>query len=347
MIVYFGTFTDPLAFVPESRGAGIVACELNTKTGQLEQCHVTDNIRNPNYLALEESGTMLFAVTCDMNASCHVHAYRRAAGGRLIAAGSQPTGARVGCHICAMPHGRVCVSSYLDSSIAVFPAHDGTIGPCEFHYRYRGRSVNDARQEDSHAHQAVVSPDDRWLYVVDLGTDRIWCHQVANISAPPAFTATPPGSGPRHAVFHPTLPRLYLLCELNAHVLTFDWQPETGRLQQVGDVPSLPENWPGVPAGAAIRVHPNGTLLYVSNRNRDSLDYFSLDREGLPARSGDVACGGNCPRDFAIDPAGQWLVVGNQDSHQVAVHELDAATGLPTGGAPQIIALGSPACVLL
>jgi 6-phosphogluconolactonase len=348
--VYLGTITQPVPFAPGARGAGIVGCALDPASGLLEPRSVTGGILNPNYLAADEGGGNLFAITCDLEAGCHVHAYRRGADGRLAATGVQPTGARVGCHICALPGGRVCATSYFDSSIAVFPVRDGALGPREFHVRYEGRGVNASRQEDSHAHQAVVSPDGRWLYVCDLGTDRIWCHAIGGGRVGPASpdsAATPAGCGPRHLAFHPRLARAYVICELNAHVLTYDWRASDGRLSLLGDAPSLPSGWKGEPAGAAIRAHPSGAALYVSNRNHDSLDFFTLDREGRPARAGHIASGGECPRDFGIDPSGRWLLAANQNSNNVAVHELDPETGLPAGRAPGIFPVDTPASVLL
>lgn len=340
--VYFGTFTDRLPFVPESHGVGIVACALDANRGRLQQQQVVGEVVNPNYLA--GSGGLLFAVGCDESAESRVHAFRREADGRLLGMGSQPTGTRIGCHICTLPDGRVCVTSYLDSSIAVFPVRDGTLGPREFHWRYQGRSVNAERQEDSHAHQAVVSPDGHRLFVPDLGADCIWCHQLSGTMGEPDATPTPPGSGPRHIAFHPSLPRLYLFCELNAHLLTYDC---SGPLELISDLPSLPREWQGTPAGAAIRVHPSGRMVYVSNRNSNTLDFFALCEAGEPLRAGGLASGGACPRDFAIDPTGHWLLVANQDSHRVVVHRLDPESGMPAGGEPQTFSIGSPASVLL
>jgi 6-phosphogluconolactonase len=348
--VYLGTLTHPLPFAPEAGGEGIVFCSLDTETGGLEKRGVTGGILNPSYLAVNESGAHLFAITCDTEAECHVHAFRRADNGTLIAAGVQPTGARVGCHISVMPSGSVCAVSYFDSSIAVFPAGDGEIGPREFHIRYQGSSINAQRQEDSHAHQAAVSMAGCWLYVCDLGADRIWRHEVRDarlVGGEPEFTATPAGYGPRHLVFHPTLPCAYVICELNAHVLTYGWRGDTGGLALLSDLPSLPDEGNVTPAAAAIRTHPSGAALYVSNRNIDSLDYFTLDHTGHPTLAGHLVSGGVCPRDFAIEPSGRWLLAANQDSNCVAIHELNPKSGLPIGRAPGLFPVTSPACVLI
>jgi 6-phosphogluconolactonase len=347
--LYLGTFTQPHHFFPGSCGAGIVVGALDLPTGRFEQRSVVSNVLNPSYLALDEHAAHLFALTSDADNGCHVLAYKRTTDGALIPTNSQPTQARVGCHVAALPGGRVCAVSYFDSSITVFAVSDGKLGSREFHQRYQGKSVDAARQDDSHAHQAVVSPDGFGLYVCDLGADQIWRHSLVNgavVPEPATATSTPAGYGPRHLAFHPTLPRAYVICELNAHVLTYAWQAYSGGLALISDRSSLPSDWKGVPAAAAIRVHPSGAALYVSNRNHDSVAVFALDRQGLPSPTCHFASGGASPRDFAIDPTGRWLVAAHQLSNNITVHELDPETGLPMGHTPRNYPVNTPASVL-
>jgi 6-phosphogluconolactonase len=317
-------------------------------TGELEKLSVTGEVLSPSYLAVNEE--RVFAITCDIEAGCHVKNFRRDDDRSLTAAGVQPTDGRAGCHVLDLPGGALCAVSYLDSSISIFPTTDGELGPRRYYIRYKGSSINAERQEDSHAHHAALSPDARWLYVCDLGADCIWRHELKDDSvtgAAPEKIFVPPGYGPRHLAFHPSQPRAFVICELNSHLLTFDWRRETGGFELVSDLPSLPADWTKTPAGAAIKVHPSGAALYVSNRTSDSLDFFTLDAAGLPTPAGHMASGGVCPRDFDIDPSGRWLLAANQDSHTIAVHELCPRTGMPVSREPALFEVGSPACVVI
>ncbi|HEV7405355.1 MAG TPA: beta-propeller fold lactonase family protein, partial [Chthoniobacteraceae bacterium] len=51
------------------------------------------------------------------------------------------------------------------------------------------------------------------------------------------------------------------------------------------------------------------------------------------------------PRNFNVDPTGQWLLVANQNAANVAVYKIDQSTGTlkPTG---EKVELGKPVCVL-
>lgn len=349
--LYLGSYTQAHPFVPNARGEGILVCGFDSHTGKLKLRQRVGGVLNPTYLALDETGTHVLAVSENFDATGAVHVFRRQPDGRLSAAGAQPAEGRAMCHVCVMPGGLICATSYTDGKVAVFRFRDGMLGPCEKLFCYEGKSVNAARQESSHAHQAVMSPDARWLYVCDLGADRIWGHVFDNgkggiAPASPESVATPAGSGPRHLVFHPSVPRAYVICELTAHLLTYNWDASTGRLTLIDDQPSLPRDWNGEPAAAAIRLHPSAKALYVSNRNHDSLTAFRLDHDGGTTFAACIAAGGKKPRDFACDPSGRWLLAANQDSDNVAVHEIDPSSGLPRKRAPELVPVATPVSVL-
>jgi 6-phosphogluconolactonase (cycloisomerase 2 family) len=80
-------------------------------------------------------------------------------------------------------------------------------------------------------------------------------------TARPAF-ATPPGSGPRHAVRHPARPVVYVANELDSTVLACHVLAD-GTLAAAQALATVP---PGVAPAAcsAIRLHRN--TLYVGNR---------------------------------------------------------------------------------
>ena len=347
--VYIGSYTRPHRFQPKACGEGIVVCDLDRETGTLHCRQTLDGILNPAYLALDHSREYLIAASENLDSEGMVCAFRRGADGRLTPSGTQASGGIATCHVYATPAGKICASSYLDGGVAIYPFREGSFGVAERQFRYAGRSVNPERQEASHAHQAVVSPDGRWLYVCDLGADRIWRHPITAGNIAPALpdsTRTPPGSGPRHLVFHPVLPRLYLLGELNAHLLTHLWDRTDGQLTLVDEQATLPPDWTRKPSAAAIKLHPSTKALYVSNRNHNSVAIFQLDENGGATMACRVPCGGETPRDIAVDPSGRWLLTANQESNNVAAHRLNENTGLPQGISPSITRILSPACIL-
>jgi 6-phosphogluconolactonase len=348
MNVYFGSYTQPHKFVPQANGKGIIVCDFNPQSGELIFRAAT-NIFNPSYLALDRKNEFLFAASENFDAEGAVHVFKRQADGTLRPINSQPSSGCATCHVCITPGGEICASSYLDGGISVFPFRNGIIGPREFLFSYDENVPGAVQKKNSHAHQAVVSPDGRWLYVCDCGLNGIWRHALVDrrvASTPPEFISAPAKCGPRHLIFHPTLPRVYVICETNAHLLVYDWNANSGNLFLTDDLPTLPADWKGKPAAAAIRIHPSATALYISNRNHDSLTAFKLDSNGRATFARRISSGGKKPRDFALDPSGRWLLCANQNSDCVAIHELDPIAGLPTERTTAFFSVATPVCIL-
>ncbi len=144
---------------------------------------------------------------------------------------------------------------------------------------------------------------------------------------PPAVE-TPAGAGPRHLTFAPDGRRVYLVNELDASVMAFDYHPERGTLTARQRIDSLP-GYSGRRWAADIHVHPSGRFLYVSNRAHDSVAVFRIDPgTGALTLAGNPGSGGRSPRNFCLAPDGRFLVVANQDSGTLVTFAVDADSGL-------------------
>ncbi len=322
---------------------------LESKSGRLERLHHYREVLNPSYLAWAPCESRLYAAEADFDGPGRILALDFENDGSLSLADCQPLSGSVACHVCVLPgNSGVCVSSYMTSCVNLFDIRDGRLIAPPQCFRYHGSGPNTARQEASHVHQAIVDPAGLRLYVCDLGADTIWIHDQGRTLTmnPPYSVRVPSGYGPRHMVFHPDLAIAYLICELNGHVLTLTWDSISGDLKLVRDLPALPASWEGVPAGAAIAVHPSGRTLYASQRNHNSIAIFRLDPQGTPKLIQHLPSGGGEPRDFDFDPSGRWMIVANQSSNHLSVHELDPETGMPLGFTPRFVVEDSPARVV-
>jgi 6-phosphogluconolactonase len=338
-LLLIGSYTRPEAHVPSACGDGIVTCALDPETGRLEQRAVFRDILNPSYLALDAENRRVFAVSENINAEGEVFQFQLAAGGRLSLVARQRSCGAATCHVAVLPGERVCAASYF-GGVAVYPLRDGHLAPASRVFQYAGRGANPQRQEGSHPHQVVAAPGGRWFYVCDLGADCVWQHDGA-AEEPPARFAMPPGHGPRHLVFHPSLPFSYILGELSGAVTVCAWDAGSGSLKAVRATPVLSPH----AAAAAIRLHPSRRALWVSVRGTRSLIAFRLDDHGMPAPGAEVLLGAGEPRDFAISPDGRWLVAAGQSANELAVLQLDPHTGLATGRPLGRFPVATPVCV--
>jgi 6-phosphogluconolactonase len=157
---------------------------------------------------------------------------------------------------------------------------------------------------------------------------------------------TKPGSGPRHLTFHPTLPYAYLIEELQGTVSAFHYTQDTFRLIQ--NISSHPADYTGTKGSADIHVSPDGKYLYASNRgDAHSLAIFAINNEnGKLAARGFQSTLGTVPRNFIIDPTGNYLLVANQQSSNIVIFKRDKRTGqLQQTG--KEISVPNPVCLVM
>ncbi len=202
-----------------------------------------------------------------------------------------------------------------------------------------------------HAHEALLSPDNRYVLVPDLGIDQVLVYRLAAANATLTLNdvgsaKVMPGSGPRHLAFAPHARCVYVLNELASTVIAFAWDSKAGRLRELQTVSTLPKGFQGPNNSAEIAVHPSGRFLYASNRGHDSIALFTIDgRRGTLTPIEQASTQGKTPRNFAIDPTGAYLLAANQDSNDIVVFRIDPQTGRlsPFGSTLEV---PSPVCIL-
>lgn len=204
-----------------------------------------------------------------------------------------------------------------------------------------------------HAHCAIVSPDDRFVYVSALGGDRLLCFAITRDPARPLrpveSLAVERGFGPRHLRFSPSGATLYALSEFRGTIAVFARDVETGKLTAQGASPRPPvlahlrdgfarphfaapdQPDPRVLAtsiwAADLQVHPGGRFVYVSERTASLLLVYRVrDGDGALAFVGATDTE-HQPRGIRIDPTGRFLLACGERSTRVAVYRIDAATG--------------------
>ncbi|MER5739642.1 lactonase family protein [Streptomyces sp. NPDC002262] len=248
------------------------------------------------------------------------------------------TGGALPCHVALHPDGtHLFVAHYGDGALSVLPlAADGGIATTEpvQTVSHPGRLPGNGLLPGPHAHMAAPSPDGRFVLSTDLGTDRIYVYafepESGNLS-PHQVVELSPGSGPRHLVFHPLQPYVYVINELASSVVVCAWDRRAGRLAPGPVLParedpaSTTANYP-----AAIRISADGRYVYTTNRGDDTIAVHAVLAEGasLELRA-TVSCGGSWPRDICLSPDGLLLYCANQRSDTVTVFRVDPNSGVP------------------
>jgi 6-phosphogluconolactonase len=196
----------------------------------------------------------------------------------------------------------------------------------------------------------TLSPDNRFVYVCDLGIDKVMIFKFDAERGQltpnePAFVQTKPGAGPRHLVFHPNGKFAYLIHEMASTITTFAYDEKTGALTELQTLSSLPNGYNGPNTGAEIAVVPSGKFLFASNRGENAIVSFAIDpAKGTLTYVGKQSSGGKVPRFFGISPSGNDLVICNQGSDSALVCRLNATGEIKPGSA--LTPIASPVCAV-
>ncbi|MBI5876613.1 MAG: lactonase family protein [Chloroflexi bacterium] len=321
---------------------GIRAYAFDTAQGTLSARGAFSGIINPSYIIPHPNGRWLYA-TSETSATADgmpgsvwaLRTERDAAGNVTFSVlNRQPCGGEVTCHaIFDATHRWLIVSNYGTGSAAVLPVQaDGSLGAMSAHVQHSGHGPNASRQAGPHAHSAIVSPDNRFVIVADLGIDRLMIYRFDADSGSLAShgeMAARSGAGPRHMAFHPGGRVLYVANELGSTLGVYTYDPADGTLKEIQNLDTLPAN---APENIVAHVAINGQRVVVSNRGHNSLAVFEMSADGLLNRAAIADCGGNWPRNFAFAPGGQFVLVANQYSGEICV--LPVSNGPPVIGEP-------------
>ena len=335
-----------------SGSKGIYVYRFDAATGRVKLLSHTEGVCNPSYLAVAPDGYHVYACTeSRMVGKGSVSAFefdRRT--GRLRFINKVPSGGDNPAYVSVDGGNRwVVVANYTGGSLGVCGIRaDGGLTSLVQRLVFTGHGVNPQRQEASHVHSAVFSPDMRHLYIQDLGLDRISMYPfdagagASRIEAGTSRAALPlpldtagvkrfatvPGAGPRHLTFGPDGHFAYLIEELGGMVDVFHYDPATGALDSIQRIAAHPDTASGPWRSSDIHLSPDGRFLYASNRAETTVTLFSVDKEkGTLRRMAVESTFGREPRNFTVDPTGNWLLVGDQDSNRIVVYRIDKTTG--------------------
>jgi 6-phosphogluconolactonase len=191
------------------------------------------------------------------------------------------------------------------------------------------------------AHSVIQDASGRFVYAASLGGDvvlRLRFDASTGLMDDLQTAPMPKGAGPRHLRLSADGRLLYALCELDATIGVFTVASETGLLERLQVLRTQPE---GFAAKAAdMHLTPDGRFLYASERGTSTLTGCRIGSDGMLTVIGQTETE-TCPRGFAIDPRGRFLLAVGQESHHLSVYRIDPQTGglhvtgrYPTAGNP-------------
>lgn len=336
-----------IATYSQGSSRGIYRATFNGQTGTLSTPSLAATLANPSWFAVNRAQTRLFAVSevgsQPSNTVGYISSYRLSSGGHLTFInrvkdlGDDPT------HLILSRDERyLFVSNYaLDDSpggmLVTIPVEpNGKLEPISQAFSFKGSHVDPIRQSSSHVHSATLSPDGHFVFVADLGADRLYSYRYLENDQQQRplqpiesdLPHLPPGSGPRHMVFSPDGHQAYVTHEMSGQVIVFDY--DNGQLSPRQILRLAPDGIKGQDSLAAIHVSPDGRFVYATNRG----SYNQLVTMRVQPQTHQleliqrVNVQGQEPREFTLSPDGHFVLIANQKSNEIVIMRRDPGSGL-------------------
>jgi 6-phosphogluconolactonase len=332
-------------------GKNIYQTELDLKDGSMTKAVLAAELANPSFVAIHPTYKFLYSVSeTDKKPTISAFSIEAKTGG-LALLNSQPAGGAGPCHVVVDNTGKVALAAnYSGGSCCSIPINtDGSLAQGGSFHQHKGKSIL-PNQQGPHGHSINVDKANKFAFCCDLGLDKVIIYKLdteKGALTPHGEFDTPPGSGPRHFAFHPDGKTAYINGEMSMTLIACEYDADKGMFTQKQVISTIPagakkKNF----STAEVVVHPSGKFVYVSNRDDyNSIAIFSIDQKtGNLTAVGHEARGIKTPRNFAIEPTGQYMLVANQSGKSVISFRIDQKTGelTPTGSS---IEVGTPQCV--
>ena len=333
---FVGTYTAGNVVNENLNSKGIYILGYDSKTGKSEIINTAYEKDNPSFLALSPNGKYLYSVgEIDDKRGGALSAYEfNKNNGSLSIINSISTGSNGPCHLMTDLNGLILLAANYAGGASTLAKinNDGSLDEDVQVIQHVGSSINPERQMEPHAHSINVSPSGKFALVPDLGTDKVIVYKIDHdekklIPNDPSFAKVSPGMGPRHLEFHPNNKVVYVINELGATITIFDYDDTKGSLEEINTVSTLPLDF-NHKSCADIHISEDGKYLYGSNRGHDSLAIYEVSSDGREITNIDFQSTlGKTPRNFAIDPKGNYLLAANQDSSDIFTFKINKDNG--------------------
>ncbi|MBS2211256.1 lactonase family protein [Carboxylicivirga mesophila] len=330
---YLGTYTDGAS---EGIYHGILKSD-----GSFDTLKLAAKAENPSFLCFANKQKTLVAVNeLDVEGTGAVESYAVRMDGLEKLSTSESGGAHP-CHVSGNDKGDILVANYSGGNIGYLTIEQsGKLSPLKAVAQHYGKGVTE-RQASPHAH-SIWFIDNEHAVAVDLGIDQLIFYQLIQGELLKSDSLKlDNGAGPRHLAIHPQKEQMYVINELNSTITVVG--KVSGSWQVLGSISTLPTDFTGDSYCADIHISGDGRFIYASNRGHNSLAIFKIVGQQLEL-IGHESVRGDWPRNFALTPDGELLVVANQRSNNLVAFKRNRETGLLSYVSEQKAEM--PVCVL-
>lgn len=335
-----GTWTtipeSPLLKRPENPSDGLYSLRLNDD-GSLSKLDVI-KMKSPSWIVKSQNGHYAYTTNEEDDGMVTSLSLEKNGKINIINAvkshGQQPT------HAVISPDGKfLIVSNYSvepgGAGVTVFFINnDGSLSESvQFIPFNEGSGVIKNRQASGHAHSATFTPDGKFVFIADLGDDKLHAFRYEPNSGTPLKedrsrnVKFSPGSGPRHMAFTNNGKYAYVTAELTGELVVFsvknDILKEVKKINLYGN-----ENSSDYKSASGVIISPDGHYVVTANRGRDNvISVMKINENGMPETASRYKSNGIEPRAFSFDETGKYLYVTNVFSNNITYFRFETETG--------------------
>lgn len=319
-------------------GQGIFTADFDPDSGTFSRPQMAAPLPGNDCMVLSRDRRTLYSI-CAIDGAAHVVAFQLQDGPKpLREVNRQATGGTIGNFLSLDRTGRVCMEANWGSGdVSTFTVgKDGALSAPVEHISYGDADHGPApMQPHSRCHSILEAPGNgRFVLVNDYGADRIYVYRLDTATGklqphdPPFYTA-PPGSAPRHLLFHPNGKWIYCNNELSNTVDLLLWDGKHGTLRRAASVTSLRAGAPPKNRTADMTLSPDARFLYCSVRDSNMVGTWAIQRDGTLQPVGGAAANGLENRGIVLDATGKWLLAANVNgTDNLVVFRRNRDTGL-------------------
>lgn len=337
----------PLTIGTYTKGTseGIYQADFNTETGEITDLELIAKVAQPSFISLSKNREKIYAVSEIADGNLSV--FNRQKDRTYLLHQEISTEGSTTCHVILnKDESLVSVANYRKGSITVYNSEKDKLSKV-VSFKHQGSSVH-YRQKVPHPHSTYFSKNEKYIYVPDLGTDKIMSYPILDGVPTTGKVAIKmaPGDGPRHMTMHPSKNLWFVVGEISSVVWTL-LPKEDGTFEVIDKQKLLPEGLIGRSTAADIHVLPNGKYLYTSNRGHKDgyhcISVFKITESGKLEPKGHITEGINQPRNFSLSPDGKFLLVANQYGDDIVVFKVKENGML--GATEHTVSVSMPACL--
>lgn len=334
----------------QSNEEGIKVYSFNQSTADFAFVSSITGISNPSFLVQASDKRRFYSVGEDEGKSASAFALNYNPENKSLSIlNSQKTNGGAPCNILASDDMKyVFTANYGGGNLSVFKLDSAGLLMPVTTVEFKGNGPDKERQAGPHIHSVNITPDGKYLWANDLGSDRVRVLDMTAINSMCASSdmksgennpdlennivhddkndiVLPEGTGPRHTCFTDDGRFAYIISELSGEVIALKYNGST----KPEIIQTVKADTVDARGSADIHLSPDNKYLYASCRLKaDGVAVFRVDSINGSLQRVGYQLTGKHPRNFTITPNGKFLLVACRDENAVEVYSRNTQTGM-------------------